>query len=461
MTARQTVTTSDVLNIAARLERLPFTKFQLIIFCTIATAWFFDSVDLGALTFLLGPIKKEFGLTTVWAGALSSVSFLGMAIGAVFAGLAADRWGRRLVFQWSMLIWGAGSIFCGLTHTIEQLVIARFFVGLGMGMEFPVAQAIATEIIPAKIRGRAIAVLEGFWPLGFISAGLITYFVVSISGANWRTVFIIQGLPAAFLFVVRRVVPESPRWLMSKGRVNEAENVMHELERRVLARLKGKPLPAPEPLNADVSVQKYNMFDLWRKKYAKRTAMVWLLWFLALLGYYGLTSWLSVLLQQSGFPLAKSVLYTVWISCAGIPGFLMAAWLIEIIGRKLTCILTLLGAAASAYFYGQALLNIADIQSVILFGCAMQFCLFGMWSVLYAYTPELYPTRYRATGAGWASGVGRIGSLIGPPLVGLVLPTLGQSGVFALGAVAFVAAALTVAILGEETKGKVVEVISG
>jgi MFS transporter, putative metabolite:H+ symporter len=139
-----------------------------------------------------------------------------------------------------------------------------------------------------------------------------------------------------------------------------------------------------------------------------------------------------------------------------VPGFLTSAWLVETWGRKGSCVLMLLGSAIAAYLYGTA----SNQMQLIIFGLGMQFFLFGMWSVLYAYTPELYPTRIRATGSGFASAVGRLGSLLGPFAVGVVLPIAGQNAVFSLGAGAFVLAALIVLILGEETKGKMLEVIS-
>jgi len=184
--------------------------------------------------------------------------------------------------------------------------------------------------------------------------------------------------------------------------------------------------------------------------------MLWALWFFALLGFYGLTTWLGALLQAKGFPVTKSVFYTIMISLAGIPGFLCSAWLVEAWGRKATLALNLLAGAASCYFYGSA----TDQTQLIIAGLCMQFFLFGMWSALYAYTPELYPTRIRATGTGFASAIGRVGSLIGPYVIGIILPSAGQAGVFALGAGAFILAALAVLVLGEETKGRTLESIS-
>jgi MFS transporter, putative metabolite:H+ symporter len=443
-------------TIAARLERLPMTSYQRGIFLIIATAWFFDSMDLGTLTFVLGSMKAEFGLTTAQAGLLSSMSFLGMFLGAGIAGMLADRFGRTIVFQTSMIFWGVGSFLCGYAPDVAFLAVARVILGFGMGMEFPVAQSIVSEIIPAQKRGKYMALLEGFWPLGFIAAGLLTYAVLSV--AEWRTVFYLEAIPAVFLLFIRFWVPESPRWLASRGRTEQANAILDTIERKVRARTGGRELPAPVVVrSAPTAVSnRFSFLELWTGPYARRTVMIWALWFFALLGYYGLTTWLGALLQQAGFAVTKSVFYTILISLAGIPGFITAAWLVEAWGRKSTCVLMLLGSAVASYFYGTA----ASMNQLIGFGLTMQFFLFGMWSVLYAYTPELYPTRARATGAGCASAIGRLGSLLGPYIVGVVLPTAGQIGVFSLGAGAFVVAALVVLVLGEETKGKMLEDIS-
>jgi putative MFS transporter len=185
--------------------------------------------------------------------------------------------------------------------------------------------------------------------------------------------------------------------------------------------------------------------------------MVWLLWFFALLGFYGLTSWLGALLQQAGFAVTQSVYYTMLISLGGVPGFLCAAWLVERWGRKPTCIASLAGGAVMAFAYGQTALHGASVALLIGTGLAMQFFLFGMWAVLYTYTPELYGTGARATGSGFASAIGRVGSLIGPSVVGVVLPVFGQGGVFTLGALSFAAAAGAVWLLGIETRGLALE----
>lgn len=447
-------------SIAARLERLPLTGYQKKLFAIIATAWFFDSMDLGAMTFMLGSIKAEFGLSPAQAGLLASSSFFGMFLGAAIAGMLADKFGRKPIFQISMVFWGLGSLFCGLSNDVNTLMLSRVLLGFGMGMEFPIGLSMVSEIVPAAKRGRYVAILEGFWPLGFIAAGILAYFCLPIIG--WRGIFIALAVPAVFVFVVRRAVPESPRWLEESGRGEEADAVASEFEREVMKSGGLSSLPAVSNLKTTtVTADRRGSFiELWRGEYAKRTLMLWILWFFALLGYYGLTSWLGALLQQAGYAVTKSVLYTVYISLAGIPGFIFSAWLVEKWGRKGTCVLMLLGSATFAYFYGQAASAQVPVEQLIATGMCMQFFLFGMWSVLYAYTPELYPTRTRATGSGFASSIGRVGSLIGPYVVGIVLPIAGQSGVFTLGAASFVIAALVVVLLGVETKGKSLEDVS-
>ncbi|WP_166293895.1 MFS transporter [Bradyrhizobium sp. 2S1] len=450
----RTAQAQQVADIAARLERLPLTSYQRWIFGIIATAWFFDSMDLAALTFVLGSIRQTFGLSTAETGLLSSMSFLGMFAGAASAGLLADRFGRARVFQVSMIFWGLGSLCCGLSTTATALGASRLLLGFGMGMEFPVAQSMVSEIMPAKNRGRYIAFLEGFWPLGFIASGLLTYFV--LQAADWRWVFILQAIPAVFVLVVRRYVPESPRWLASHGYSEQAEATVRDIESRVRDRLGSKELPPVVRQAAAPASEVTGLRTLFSGIYAKRTTMLWTLWFFALLGFYGLTTWLGALLQAKGFPITKSVFYTILISLAGIPGFLVSTWLVESWGRKATLVMNLLCGAIACHFYGSA----ADQTQLIIAGLCMQFFLFGMWSALYAYTPELYPTHVRATGTGFASAVGRIGSLIGPYVIGVILPAAGQSGVFALGAGAFVVAALAVLLLGEETRGRTLESIS-
>ncbi|MBP5119020.1 MFS transporter [Pseudomonas protegens] len=446
---------------AERLERLPISGYHRVIFIIIALAFFFDSMDLAMMTFLLGSIKTEFGLSSAQAGLLASSSFFGMVLGASLSGMLADRYGRKPVFQWSIVLWGVASYLCSTAQSVDSLTLFRVLLGIGMGMEFPIAQSMLSEMIPAQRRGRYIALMDGFWPLGFVAAGVLSYCLLPLIG--WRDIFLVLAVPAVFVLVIRFFIPESPRWLEQAGRHADADRVLCGIEDKVRASLGTAQLPEPLHLPRIDSAPGHffsALKQIWSPLYRQRTMMIWSLWFFALLGFYGLTSWLSALLQQSGFAVTQSVYYTVLISLGGIPGFLMAAWLVERWGRKPVCIVTLLGGGVMAFFYGQSAVFGGNVSLLIGTGLLMQFFLFGMWAVLYTYTPELYPTSARATGSGFASAVGRIGSLLGPLVTGLVFPLTGQGGVFALGAACFVIAAGVVWLFGMETRGKTLEELS-
>ncbi|MFL6606965.1 MAG: MFS transporter, partial [Pseudomonas sp.] len=365
------------------------------------------------------------------------------------------------VFQWSIVLWGLASYLCSTAQDIEALILFRILLGIGMGMEFPIAQSMLSELIPAKRRGRYIALMDGFWPLGFVAAGVLSYFLLPVIG--WRDIFLVLAVPAVFVLVIRFFIPESPRWLEQAGRGDEADAVLQRIEEKVRASLGRRDLPEPVRLPR-LATQPGNFFSalaqIWSPLYRQRTVMIWSVWFFALLGFYGLTSWLSALLQQSGFAVTQSVYYTVLISLGGIPGFLMAAWLVERWGRKPVCVITLLGGGGMAFLYGQSAVFGGNVGLLVGTGLLMQFFLFGMWAVLYTYTPELYPTSARATGSGFASAVGRIGSLLGPLVTGLVFPITGQGGVFALAALCFAVAAGVVWLFGMETRGKTLEELS-
>lgn len=232
-------------SISARLERLPITNYQRVIFAVIASAWFFDCVDVATMTFILSSIKKEFALATDQAGALASMSFLGMFVGAGLSGLLADRFGRCVVFRWSIMLWGLASLACAFAPSVEVLMFTRVLLGIGMAMELPVGQSLVCEYIPAKKRGTYVALLEGAWPVGFIAAGILAHFILPVWG--WRGAFIAEAIPAVIVLIIRRIVPESPRWLYESGRVEEAEAVITHIENKVKAELKTDELPKPKP----------------------------------------------------------------------------------------------------------------------------------------------------------------------------------------------------------------------
>jgi putative MFS transporter len=442
-------------DIPARLERLPMTSYQRKLFAVIATAWLADQVDVALLAFLLGSLVVAFHLTPVQAGELAAMTFAGQLVGNIAAGTASDRFGRRAVFQVTMLLWGAASFAAAASWSISSLMVFRFLIGAGVGGEAPVAQAMVCEIVPAKVRGKYIAIMEGFWAVGYVFSGAISYFVLPLLG--WRGVFVIVGLFSIVVLLARRTLPESPRWLADRGRHAEAEQTMEAMETEVTRRY-GRALPPPTLLPVDTALHTNSgLATIFSRDYAVRTVMAGGLWFFSLIGFFGLSSWLAVLLHAHGFSIISSVGFLTIITLGGIPGFIAAAILLERAGRKPTTAGFLLLSAVSAYVYG----HVETEMALLIAGLIMQFFMFGMWSCLYAYTPELYPTRARASGAGFASAVGRVGAILGPVIVPLVVAREGQGAAFALGAGSFAIAAALVLVLGVETRGRRLELVSG
>lgn len=230
---------------AERLERLPLSPYHRLVFVIIALAFFFDSMDLAMMTFLLGSIKAEFGLDSAQAGLLASSSFFGMVIGAALSGMLADRFGRKPVFQASIVLWGLASYLCSTAGDLDSLTFYRVLLGIGMGMEFPIAQSLLSEMIPASRRGKYIALMDGFWPLGFVAAGCLSYFLLPLTG--WRSIFLVLALPAVFVLAIRFLIPESPRWLEQAGRREQADRVLRDIEARVMRSLGLTELPPPLP----------------------------------------------------------------------------------------------------------------------------------------------------------------------------------------------------------------------
>jgi len=206
-------------NVIARLERLPMTWYQKKLFGITAIAWLVDQIDVALLTFMLPTISLYFHLSKLQDGLLAAMTFAGQLVGNIVMGYFADKLGRRRLLQITMLIWGSASIMAAFSWNITSLMICRFLIGVGVGGEAPVAQAYLSEMLPAKARGKYIAYLEGFWAVGFILSGAITYFL--LPWISWRGVFIIVGLFSVWVYWVRRLLPESPRWLQKTALVSK------------------------------------------------------------------------------------------------------------------------------------------------------------------------------------------------------------------------------------------------
>lgn len=378
------------------------------------TGWMFDAMDVGILSFVIAAIAVDWNLTPTEMGWIGSVNSIGMAVGAFGFGLLADQIGRKRVFMITLVLFSVASGFSALTTTLMAFLFFRFLVGAGLGGELPVASTLVSESVEAHERGKVVVLLESFWAVGWILAALIAYFIIPDYG--WRIALIITALPAFYAIYLRRHLPDSPKYEAST---------------------KGKQ-PALQ-----------SIADLWSTRYRKRTLMLWTVWFTVVFSYYGMFLWLPSVMVLKGFSMIDSFGYVLIMTIAQLPGYFSAAWLIERMGRKFVLSTYLLGTALSALAFGSA----DTLTTLLLFGALLSFFNLGAWGALYAYSPEQYPTAIRATGAGSAAAVGRVGGIFGPLLVGAMLnASYSFSAIFGVFCIAIVIGVLAVIFLGTETK---------
>jgi len=434
-----------------RLEALPLGRFHYKLLLVTGLGWLFDSMDTGLIAFILPVLAKEWGLAPGQMGLIGSIGLIGMALGAVVSGTIADRIGRKKVFTITVLLYSIASAFCALSWNYQSLLVFRFLVGFGLGGELPVAATLVSEYAPSRVRGRFIVLLESFWGLGWIAAACIAYFFIPLYG--WRMAFLIGALPALYVCLIRMHMPESVRYLLAHGRVGEARQIVVSLERQLHVPV----APFISEKETVPVVAKASFRELWKKPFASRTIMLWLVWFGINFSYYGIFMWLPSLVFQQGFTVVKTFEYVLIMTLAQLPGYYCAAWLVDKIGRKYTLSAFLLFSGVASYFFGHA----STAAALMMWGSVMSFFNLGAWGVLYTYTPEQYPTAIRALGSGWAAGFGRFGGMAAPMMVGALLArSFGFASVFYMFALVFAAVAVIVMSLGVESKQKDLESIS-
>lgn len=378
------------------------------------TGWMFDAMDVGILSFVIAAVAIDWNLTPEQMGWIGSVNSIGMAVGAFIFGMLADKIGRKQVFMITLIMFSVASGLSALTTTLAAFLVLRFFVGAGLGGELPVASTLVSESVAAHERGRVVVLLESFWAVGWILAALIAYFIIPDYG--WRIALIITALPAFYAIYLRRNLPDSPKFEQDA-----------EKKESGLSKLK----------------------TIWSPEYAKRTTMLWIVWFTVVFSYYGMFLWLPSVMVMKGFDMIESFGYVLLMTIAQLPGYFTAAWLIERVGRKFVLSTYLLGTALSAVAFG----NAETLATILTFGALLSFFNLGAWGALYAYSPEQYPTAVRATGSGAAAAVGRVGGIFGPLLVGFLLKAGYDFGlIFGVFCAAILIGILAVIVLGTETK---------
>lgn len=424
-------------SLSERLDGLPFTRRHLRVLTGSGIGWALDAMDVGLISFIIAALAVQWSLEPGQTAWIASIGFIGMAIGASLGGLLADRFGRRQVFAITLLVYGLATGASALVGGLTALLVLRFLVGLGLGAELPVASTYVSELAPARIRGRLIVILEAFWAVGWTAAALIGFLVIPGSDDGWRWAFALGAVPAAYALIVRWGLPESARWLARRGRHADAEAVVRSFEESAgITPTSGGIVRADEAPAAALSARD-RLRTLWSREFRIRTASLWVVWFCVNFSYYGAFIWIPSILVSQGYDLVRSFGFTLIITLAQLPGYALAAWLIEVWGRRLTLSVFLVGSAVSAVLFGTA----SGESLIIATGMALSFFNLGAWGALYAVTPEMYPTSLRATGSGWAAGVGRIASIIAPLTVPVLLGVGGAPLLFVVFAAFFAIAA--------------------
>jgi putative MFS transporter len=380
------------------------------------------------------------------AALIGSSTFAGMFLGAWLWGQAADRIGRRRVFLSTVLQTAFFGTLAAFSPNLTVLLILRFLTGTAMGGTLPVDYSIMAEYLPTKDRGRFLVYLESFWALGTIAvAALAWLFIPQFPTHGWRLLIGISALLGLLSLWIRRTVPESPRYLLINGRTEEARAVLLQV-----AQVNGRDLQIGT-LRAEAPAAKAGMGAIWQLALLRKTLALSATWFSLSLGYYGIFTWLPPIFADSGFTFIRTNVYPLQLllALAQIPGYALAAYLVDRWGRKQTLATYLMGGAIFTFLFALA----STPASFILTSMLLSFTLLGAWGALYVFTPELFPTEVRATGMGWASAMARVAGIIAP-FVGARLS--GDNLALALGVYAsfFVLAGLATLLVGPDTRNQ-------
>ncbi|WP_224028335.1 MFS transporter [Paraburkholderia caribensis] len=441
--------------IAARIERIPISSWHSKARSLLGIATFFDAFDTLAIAQVLPVLATSWSLTPLQIGLLISTGYLGQLLGALGFGWLAGRIGRVKSLLIAITIFTLMSVLCGMSHNYTALVWSRFFQGVGLGGEVPVAAVYMSEVTAAKRRGRFLLLYELLFSIGLLFSGLIG--IVVVPNLGWQWMFFAGAAPAILLPILPVFFPESPRWLASCDRVEEAAKALTRIEDAV-ERATKNPLPAFEIAPSPEKIVRPSWRDYFAPPYGTRTLVLWSMWFGAYLVYYGLGTWMPTLYTTMfHLPVQQALHYALFTNGSAIVSSLFCILAIDSLGRRRTFLISFIGCALTfTYLYFSNLQHPGPLAAAA--GLCCFFASMTTFSV-YVYTPECYPTRARGQGVGMAAAWSRIASIIGPSFIGLVVKT-GLGNIFlAFGVVAAIVAVL-IYVLAPETSGKSLEELS-
>jgi MFS transporter, putative metabolite:H+ symporter len=437
--------------IGRAIDKTPLNNALKFIIMVAAAGFFFDSFDIVIVSYALPLIKVEFGLDPKQLGLIGSSALAGMGLGSWFWGWVADRWGRRVVFAATVLMFSCFTGIAGLSISLGFIVGARFLTGLGLGGMVPIDQALVAEYAPARIRGRVSAMLPLCWPIGIFAAAGAGLAIIPVFG--WRWLFALGVLPAILVFFIRRGVPESPRWLASRGRNEEARasliyagvtEATIEQARRELAALPPRP-----------AEQEATFRDIFTPPYARRVVHTWLMWFCSNFAANAFSVWLPTIYSTYyHINLTRTLFYTFIVAGTSVVGRFCAFSLIDLFGRKALIVIGYGTAGCAALMFTQASTETSLLLTAMFYAF---FADIGSLAMT-VYTPEVYPVRIRGKGTALAMGWGRFGGMVSPLVAGFLIS--GENLMLVWGLMAafqFTASGLTL-WLARETSGRNLEV---
>ncbi|MGY6125258.1 MFS transporter [Paraburkholderia strydomiana] len=440
-------------NAGPRLDRLPMSGFHRRIMWLIGIGMFFDGFDIYVASTVLGATLKS-GFSTLGQNALFvSLTFLGMMLGSLATGFLGDRFGRRFTYQANLAVFGLSSLGAALAPNMSVLIACRFVMGLGLGAENVVGYSTLAEFVPPQKRGRLQGLMAVFVVSGLPVAGLIGLLLIPSFG--WRAMFVLGGVGALGVWYARKSLPESPRWLDSVGRHDEADVILRRVEAEVTAERGGKPLPAPASTRPGATAQPALSFaSLFSGAMLQRMIVgcVTLIVINTLL--YGFVTWLPTFFVHQGFSIAKSFGFALVMSLGAPIGSAIGALTADAWGRKPTII----GSSLAAIVFGAMYPFITSPVILPIVGLLLTIPIYVLVALLFAvYVPELFPTEVRLRASGVCNTLGRGATIVTPFIVVSLFGQYGIVGVLAMMIGLLAVQIVVVAWLGVEPTGQRLE----
>jgi putative MFS transporter len=453
-------------GILARLDRLPGSRHLWVLVALLSLGGMFEFYDLFMTAYVVPGMVKA-GLfadvsVSIFAGPALFVAatFTGLFIGTFVFGYVADRYGRRTIFTLSMLWYSAATLVMAFQDTGLEICLWRLIAGIGIGVELVTIDTYLSEIVPRAIRGRAFAFNQAVQFLVVPMVAFISWLLVPLNPLGlegWRWVMLIGSAGAIAVWFIRRGVPESPRWLINRGRLDEAEAITARIEAMVAADLKGMPLPPAAGHATERTEPVGRLMEIFSPRYRSRTIMLMVFQFFQTFGFYGFSAWVPTLIaQQTGIDLKASLLYAFVIAIANPFGPLLAMSIADRFELKWQIV----AAACGVGVFGVLFSLQSAMAPLVLCGVLITLSNNVMSYSFHGYQAELYPTRIRARAIGVTYSLSRISAIFASFVIGFFLQAGGTAGVFGLIAFAMMAVVASIGIWGPRTRQRELEQIS-